>query len=140
MEATIPFGPRLIGETEKTLNALLRIGLADTALTEHHWVVLRSANLTPARSTADLIDTASGRTHLTEVPRLVDELTDRGLLADGRVTPAGTALLTEVHDRIRAMTAPVWRDLPTDDVRATERTLSTVLARANAALRAAESS
>ena len=40
-----PFGPRLIGETEKTLNALLCRLLAGTGLTEPQWVTLRLADL-----------------------------------------------------------------------------------------------
>ena len=40
-----PFGPQLIGETEKTLNALLRRLLQGTGLTEPQWVTLRLANL-----------------------------------------------------------------------------------------------
>jgi hypothetical protein len=37
------FGPQLIGETEKTLNALLRRFLDSTGLTEPQWVTLRLA-------------------------------------------------------------------------------------------------
>ena len=39
-----PFGPRLIGETEKTLSALLHRCLAGTDLTEPEWVTLRLAD------------------------------------------------------------------------------------------------
>jgi hypothetical protein len=38
-----PFGPQLIGETEKTLDALLRQFLEGTGLTESQWVTLRRA-------------------------------------------------------------------------------------------------
>ena len=38
-----PFGPQLIGETEKTLNAILRRILQGTGLTEPQWVTMRLA-------------------------------------------------------------------------------------------------
>ena len=40
-----PFGPQLIGETEKTLNALLRRYLEASDLTEPQWVTLRLADV-----------------------------------------------------------------------------------------------
>ena len=40
-----PFGPQLIGETEKTLNALLHRFLRGTGLNEAQWVTLRLAGL-----------------------------------------------------------------------------------------------
>ena len=42
---SIPFGPQLVGQTEKTLNALLRGFLDGTGLTEPQWVTLRVADL-----------------------------------------------------------------------------------------------
>ena len=42
---TTPFGPQLVGETEKTLTALLRGFLAETGLTEPQWVTLRVAQI-----------------------------------------------------------------------------------------------
>ena len=48
---TAPFGPQLIGETEKTLTALLRRFLADTGLSEPQWVTLRVAQLYGADDT-----------------------------------------------------------------------------------------
>jgi hypothetical protein len=46
MSTHTPFGPQLLGETEKTLNALLRKSLRGTGLTEPQWVTLRVAALT----------------------------------------------------------------------------------------------
>ena len=40
MSATPAFSPRLIGETEKTLNAILDRHLAGSGLTEQHWITL----------------------------------------------------------------------------------------------------
>ena len=41
---TATFGPQLIGQTEKTLQALLRRALAGTGLDERQWVALRLAD------------------------------------------------------------------------------------------------
>ena len=46
MSTLTPFGPQLVGETEKTLSALLRKSLHGTGLTESQWVTLRVADLT----------------------------------------------------------------------------------------------
>jgi hypothetical protein len=43
VQMTTPFGPQLIGETEKTLNAILRRLLQGTGLSEPQWVTLRLA-------------------------------------------------------------------------------------------------
>lgn len=42
---TVPFGPVLVGQTEKTLQALLRRTLAGTGLSEPQWVTLRLAHM-----------------------------------------------------------------------------------------------
>ena len=42
---TVPFGPVLVGQTEKTLRALLRRTLAGTGLSEPQWVTLRLAHM-----------------------------------------------------------------------------------------------
>ena len=56
-----PFSPQLIGETEKTLNALLRRSLEDTGLTEPLWVTLRLAGqLEGTVDAAGLADHAGG--------------------------------------------------------------------------------
>src|SRR6478752_3400448 len=113
---TTPFGPRLIGETEKTLKALLVRFLEGTGLTEPQWVVLRLAD-TPDGGD-DLAATVADRAHFTDAAALVEELTTRGLLEDGRLTPAGRDLTETVLARSATDTAPIWDDLPADDVAA----------------------
>ena len=70
-----PFGPQLIGETEKTLTALLRRFLADTGLSEPQWVTLRVAQLYGADDTEGLAATVSVRAHFpdSERPRRVTD-------------------------------------------------------------------
>ena len=132
---TTPFGPQLIGETEKTLNALLLRHLAGTGLSEPQWVTLRLAGMLDGSvDTAGLAAAVADRAHFADAEQLVGELTARGLLADGRLTSAGRDLVADVQASTAVATAPIWDGLPTDDVAATARVLNEVLDRAHAAL------
>ena len=53
-----PFGPQLIGETEKTLHALLDRFLRGTELPESQWVTLRLAGMLDGSVDADGVATA----------------------------------------------------------------------------------
>lgn len=131
-----PFGPQLIGETEKTLNALLRRCLDGTGLTEPQWVTLRLADLLDGSVDAEgLAAAVADRARFIDAVDLVTELTDRGLLGDGRLTAAGRALTEAVRGNITTETAPIWDDLPAEDVAAAARVLNEVVTRARAALR-----
>lgn len=121
------FGPQLIGETEKTLNALLRLLLADAELTEPEWVTLRLAGQAPPD--VDLAEQVRERAHFPDPRALVEALDGRGLLSGDRLSPAGDALVSEVQRRIAAVTAPIWGDLDPKDVAAAVRVLGTVLGR-----------
>jgi hypothetical protein len=128
---TTPFGPRLIGETEKTLNALLRRFLQGTGLTEPQWVTLRLADLLDGGVDTDgLAAAVVDRAHLPHAAELVRDLTDRGLLDNGRLTPAGRQLTTSIQATITTETAPIWNSLPVDDVAAATRVLNEVVTRA----------
>jgi hypothetical protein len=132
---TTPFGPRLIGETEKTLNALLYRCLAGTGLTEPQWVTLRLADLLEGNVDADgLAAAVADRAHFPDAADLVGSLALRGLLADGRLTAAGRDLVAEVQATIATETGPIWDELPADDVAAASRVLNEVVARARAVL------
>ena len=130
-----PFGPQLIGETEKTLNALLHRFLQRTGLTERQWVTLRLAGMLDGSVDADGLATAlADRAHFSDAGDLVAELTDRGLLADGRLSAAGRELTTTLQTTITADTAPIWDNLPSDDVAAATRVLNEVITRARVLL------
>jgi hypothetical protein len=130
-----PFGPQLIGETEKTVNALLRRFLEGTGLTEPQWVTLRLADMLDGSVGADdLAAAVADRAHFPDAADLVSELTNRGLLDHGRLTSAGRELTAAVQATIAAETAAIWGDLPADDVEAATRVLNEVLARARVVL------
>jgi hypothetical protein len=132
---SIPFGPQLLGETEKTLNALLRRALEGTGLTESLWVTLRLADLLDGTVDAPgLAAAAADRAQFSDAADLVGELNDRGLLNEGRLTDAGREMLTAVLGTSGRLTGPIWDDLPTADVAATTRVLNEVLTRARVAL------
>jgi crotonobetainyl-CoA:carnitine CoA-transferase CaiB-like acyl-CoA transferase len=126
---TIPFGPQLLGQTEKTLQALLRRALADTGLSEPQWVALRVAGQPDGSAlrarVADLAQFA-------DADELVTALEERGLVADDAPTAAGRAMLETVLARSAALSGPIWDDI--EDADAATRALTLVLTRARAAL------
>jgi hypothetical protein len=130
-----PFGPQLIGETEKTLGALLRGFLEGTGLTESQWVTLRLADrLDGSVDANDLVAAVADRAHFSDAAELVSELTRRGLLDDGRLTSAGREMTAAIQTTIASTTAPIWENLPDEDVAAATRVLNEIVSRARAVL------
>jgi hypothetical protein len=130
-----PFGPQLIGETEKTLNALLLRHLDGTGLTEPQWVTLRlSDQFDGTVDTDGLFAVVGDRAHFPDADRLVAALTGRGLLIDGRPTVAGREVLTAVQAAVATDTAAIFGGLASDDVAAATRVLNEVVGRARVAL------
>ncbi len=129
------FGPQLIGETEKTLNALLLHHLAGTGLGEPQWVTLRLASMLDGTVDHDgLARSVADRAHFADAAELVDELTAMGLLDDGRLTPAGTELLRKLQHALADDTRAIFGNFAADDVAATERVLNELLGRARTVL------
>lgn len=129
------FGPQLIGETEKTLNALLRQALDGTGLSEPHWVTLQLANA--GASTDDQLTTrVRDRAHFEDAATLVDDLTTYGLLSGGQLTKKGQSLIEEVRGRIRDVVGGLFDAFPEDDIAAATRVLNTLLDRARVVLAA----
>jgi hypothetical protein len=126
-----PFSPQLIGETEKTLNAVLKRTL-DGRLTEPEWVTLRIASQPEAdvRSGAELAARVAERAQFEEATSLVEVLTAAGLLADGCPTEKGRSLLAELQARVAANAGPIFDGLPADDLAAAGRVLTVVRDRA----------
>jgi hypothetical protein len=135
----VPFGPVLLGQTEKTLQALLRHTLTGTGLGEREWVTLRLATIVDGQvDRGGLISVVADRAKFADATTIVDALTERGLVAGGRPTPAGRELVSTVLAASEASNGSVWRDLPTDDVEAATRVLNEVLRRARELAASAE--
>jgi len=126
---TATFGPQLVGQTEKTLQALLRQALADTGLDERLWVALRLADqpdgLALRERIADLAAFDDG-------DELVTNLEHRQLVANDALTVEGRAMIQHVLTRSAALSGPIWDNI--DDADAAARALTEVLTRARAAL------
>jgi len=130
-----PFGAQLIGETEKTLGALLRQFLEGTGLTESQWVTLRLAERLDGTVDGNgLAAAVADRAHFSNAVALVGELTRRGHLDDGRLTSAGREMTAAIQKAIATATAPIWENLPGDDVAAATRVLNEVVRRARVVL------
>ena len=126
--------PRVIGETEKTLNAFLGRLLAGTGVTEPQWVILSVAvtgggSITPQQAAFAL--------KITE-PQAGDQLgqlTAAGYLTDGKsVTQRALELFARVRNATHEITEWLWGDLPAEDLATAGRVLSIITERANAEL------
>jgi hypothetical protein len=142
MSATPAFTPRLIGETEKTLNAILDRHLAVADLTEQHWITLTVAVLSGGSIDRDqLVEkvVSAAKFREQDVQERVTELVARGLLeSSGTVEVTVTDAGAQLHARIRAsnneLTERLWGDLPGGELETAARVLAAVLERANAEL------
>jgi hypothetical protein len=134
---------RVIGQTEKTLNAILDRELAGTGLTESQWVILTLAVTSGGTVERDqFTHQVSGALKISgaEAQARVDEMVAaQQLQAPG----AGSALTVtqaarELHGRIRTVIAEIterlWGDLPAEDLATAGRVLSIITERANAQL------
>jgi hypothetical protein len=140
MSTNPTFTPRLLGETEKTLNAILDRHLSGAGLTEQHWITLTLAVVSGGSiDRGELVKKVSEGAKFSEndVKERVTELVAMQLLDDSGspeviVTDAGN----ETHARIRGanseLTERLWGDLPTVELATAARVLTTILQRANA--------
>lgn len=126
--------PRVIGETEKTLNAFLGRLLAGTGIAEPQWVILSVAitgggSITPQQAASAL--------KITE-PQAEDQLSQlaaAGYLTDGNsVTQRARDLFARVRNATQEITERLWGDLSAEDLATAGRVLSIITERANAEL------
>lgn len=142
---TKPF-QQLIGQTEKTLNAILEHQLAGT-VSEPEWIalVLLSGH-------GGSVDSHELSVRLARALRVNDEtavghvgrLTAKGLIrgtagidAAVTLTEDGRQFVGGVQQQVGRITQRLWGDLPAADLEAASTVLTTVLARAEAELEAA---
>lgn len=124
----IPFGPQLIGQTEKALSALLQTVLTPHGLSEREWVSLR---LTAQFDGAGELDAfLADRLPATEVGPILTDLRHRGLLAGSALTPTGEARVAEIGREIADLTGPLWADLDPHETDAAAAVLNRVLDKA----------
>ena len=144
MSTTATFSAQLLGQTEKTLNAILGRLLAGTGLTEPQWVTLTLAVMSGGsidlsgfvRRVADGLKISDA-----EAGARIDELATAQLLEISgagasrvRVTDGGSRLHRRIRTSVVEVTHRMWGDLPAEDLAAAGRVLATVLERANAEL------
>jgi hypothetical protein len=134
---------RVIGQAEKTLNAILGRQLAGTGLTEPQWVILTLAvtgggGAERDRFTSMVADALKISEAEAEV-RVGDMVTAQQLTITGQgsaVTVTETA--RQLHSRIRTavteITQRLWGDLPAGDLATAGRVLAIITERANAEL------
>ena len=144
MSTTPTFSTQLLGQTEKTLNAILDRLLAGTGVDEPQWVTLTIAVTSGGSVERDaLASRVAGSLKLSDAQARarVDELAAAQLLesvdVDGssvRVTDAGKQLHGRIRGAVVEITGRMWGDLPAEDLAAAGRVLATVLERANAEL------
>ncbi len=130
------FNTALIGQTEKTLNAILDRELAGTGITEPQWVALvLTATSDDSIARDQLLQRLEGALHVSEAGAQ-ELLTGLGELVNDGPTVALTQAGRKVYERIRAsvveITDRLWGDLPAQDLEAAGRVLETVLERARA--------
>jgi DNA-binding MarR family transcriptional regulator len=140
MSTTPSFNAPLLGQAEKTLNAILDRHLAGTGLTEPLWVTLTLTVATGGTvgrdqlvaRLADALKVSEG-----EAQAHIAELAAAGLLdaPDGegsmvRVTDTGQRLHGRIRTVVTEITQRMWGDLPPEDLATAGRVLSTILARA----------
>ena len=143
MPAHPTFSTRVIGQAEKTLNAILGRELAGTGLTEPQWVILTLAVSSGGAADRDrftsMVADALKISEAEAQARVADMVTAQQLNITGQgsaVTVTGTA--QQLHSRIRAaiteITQQLWGDLPAEDLATAGRVLAIITERANAEL------
>jgi hypothetical protein len=137
--------PQLIGQTEKTLNAVLDRLLAGTGLTEPQWVTLTLTaashgsldrdQLTARVAGATKFGEAEARARIDELAaaQLVQTTGDRSPV---RLTGSGEQLHTRVRREVGEITERLWGDTPAGDLATAARVLTEITSRANAELAA----
>ena len=143
MSAYPTFSTRVIGQAEKTMNAILDRQLAGTGLTEPQWVILTLAVTGGGTAGCDQFTRmVAGALKISETAALAhiaDMVTAQQLQVTGEapaVTPTGAArqLHARILTAIAEITQRLWGDLPAGDLATAGRVLAIITERANAEL------
>lgn len=136
------FSPRVIGQAEKTLNAILGRQLAGTGLTEPQWVILTLAVGGGTTGNEAFTEAVAGALKISETQArafIGDLVAAQRLQVTGEppavtVTSAGRQLHGRISAAIADITARLWADLPAEDLATAGRVLAIITGRANAEL------
>ncbi len=139
---TIPF-QQLIGQTEKTLNAILDRQLAGT-VTEPQWIALvliAGSGESVSRDQVTARIAHALKADPSAASNQVDHLVAKGLVrsvpepsSDLTLTAAGHQLLDRIRRRVGDIIQRLWGDLPATEMDVTRGVLATILRRAEAEL------
>jgi DNA-binding MarR family transcriptional regulator len=135
--------PQVIGQAEKTLNAILYRLLAGPGLTEAQWITLTLAARGAGSGGRDQlvtqvahglkVDAAQASAHVAELAAA--QLTqDAGAASPVRLTAAGQRVYGQIRAGVAQVTERLWGDLPAADLATAGRILSIITDRANAEL------
>jgi len=136
--------PRIIGQAEKTLNAILFRLLAGPGLTEAQWITLTLTAAGGGSTGRDelvaqvahglKVSEARAREHLASLvaAQLVRDSGDDG--GPVRLTAAGTGVFGQVQGGTAEVVRRLWDGLPAEDLATAARVLSIITERADAEL------
>lgn len=132
------FTPRLIGQTEKALNAILTRELDGSGLSEPGWVLLKLTGAAGGRlGRQELVEQAQAAAKFDpqQTEAEIESLLWADLLAaeggDVVVTDDARGLQDRVSSNVDEITARLWGDLSDADLAAAARLLATILGRAD---------
>jgi hypothetical protein len=136
--------PQIIGQAEKTLNAILFRLLAGPGLTEAQWITL-TLNAAGGGTTSRgqlvaqvahglKVSEARAREHLASLvaAQLVQDPGDDA--GPVRFTAAGTGVFGQLRGAVTEITQQLWSGLPAEDLTTAGRVLSIITERASAEL------
>jgi hypothetical protein len=135
--------PQVIGQAEKTLNAILDRLLAGPGLTEAQWITLTlTARGAGSAGRSQLVtqvahglkvDEPQARAHVAELAA-AQLVQDAGDGSPARLTAAGERVYGQIRAGVAQVTERLWGDLPTADLATAGRILSIITDRASAEL------
>lgn len=135
------FGTRVIGQAEKTLNAILARQLAGTGLSEPQWVILTLAVTSGGTADRDrftgMVAEALKISEAGAQAAIADMVAARWLQITGpavAVTGSGRQLHGKIGATVAGITQRLWGDLPAGDLATAGRVLAIITERANAEL------
>src|SRR5260370_3210143 len=138
---TLP--PQVMGQAEKTLNAILYRLLAGPGLTEAQWITLTlTAGGAGSAGRGQLlakvahglkVDEAQAAAHIADLAA-AQLVQDPGDGAPVRLTAAGEELYRQIRAEVARVIERLWGDLPAGDLATAGRVLSIITDRADAEL------